>query len=395
MYGQGRLTPFTLKFLQECSLDSVLAKLPVLIRPAPLYVLEAFALTPIENAKVVLLGQDPYPQGATGLSFSKKRGEPVTASLANMFACLTRSKFKVGNHCDLTYWARQGVLCINAALTLGEKSNDHAEIWKEFTKTLIGKLAALPTPPVLILLGGHAQKFARDDITCHVWGHPSPVATVNNDHNSPAAFYNCDVFTKTAHLVDWGLFPDSSMRLRGYDLPDDICETNGALWIFTDGAASKNGAACCRASWAFHATDGVVYYEEHGECAPIDIPGKEYKTSNLRGELLAILKGIQWCVYEAQNDTLCYVTKVTIVTDSMYSINMIENGYHAAFNEDLICYAQTQLATLKTIHPVYFLHQKAHISRKKMEAITDPQARFLWAHNNRADELATRVLNPQ
>ncbi len=402
MYGQGRLTPFTLKTLQDCGLDAVLAGLPSVIQPPALKVLEAYAQTPIEATRAVFLGQDPFPTGAIGLAFSKARGEPVKDSLANIFACLRRSGYNVGAtpHCDLLYWAKQGVLLVNVALTMGVKSGDHMSRWRDFTRKVIGVMAARPNPPVFIALGDAAStvcKGVTGTATVLRWGHPSPMSTVNADHSDPRAFIHADVFTRCADLVsqerriDWGLCPRSTFIDRPSTVPEECPEEPDTLWLFTDGAATANGKKTCRASWAFHATDGVVCHEGSGECAPVDLPGKEFMSSNQRGELMGVLKGLEHCLYEAVNQTLPYATRLVVVTDSMYCVNLLSGGQRAACNVDLISWALDIIGRLQRLLPITFVHQKAHPTKKTMMGLTG-QALFLCMHNDRVDKLAAAVL---
>src|SRR4051812_30151239 len=109
--------------------------------PGPL-IFNAFEQTPVANVKVVILGQDPYhgPRQAMGLSFSVQKGVPPPPSLMNIFKELHEDVgIPIPSHGDLTYWAQQGVLLLNASLTVraGEPMS-HSKIgWHTFTNTVI------------------------------------------------------------------------------------------------------------------------------------------------------------------------------------------------------------------------------------------------------------------
>src|SRR5690606_2645258 len=133
-------------------------------KPAKENILRAFCLTPLSELKIVLLGQDPYPTpgNACGLSFSVPRGIRVPASLKMIFKCLSHCGLLKGEERKdgcLEGWARQGILLLNAALTMHSKSNDHKRIWHKFTIELIKMIAAVKPETIFMLFGGDAQKY--------------------------------------------------------------------------------------------------------------------------------------------------------------------------------------------------------------------------------------------
>ena len=118
--------------------------------PAPELMFNALRLCPADGLRVVLLGQDPYPkrENAMGLSFAAPRGRAVPASLRNIYECLRHCDLiaAVPSHGDLTAWARQGVLMLNAALTTEVgRSNAHADVWEPYTDKLISLLNSTRT----------------------------------------------------------------------------------------------------------------------------------------------------------------------------------------------------------------------------------------------------------
>ena len=128
---------------------------------------ELFALkvTPAEKVRAVILGQDPYhePGQAMGLSFSVSKGTPLPPSLRNIYKELQDDLgITPAPHGDLTAWAENGVLLLNAVLTVERgKANSHADFgWQQFTDAVISATNALPQPIVFILWGAQAQKKA-------------------------------------------------------------------------------------------------------------------------------------------------------------------------------------------------------------------------------------------
>ena len=177
--------------------------------PGP-FIFNAFDTTPIDNVKVVILGQDPYhgPGQAHGLCFSVQKGIAPPPSLVNIFKELHDDiGITIPNHGNLTHWAQQGVFLLNASLTVraGEPMS-HAKIgWATFTDTVIKKISEQKKQVVFLLWG----KFAQDkkiliDETKHLVlkaAHPSPLSA----HNG---FMGCKHFSKAnAWLMSKGIDP--------------------------------------------------------------------------------------------------------------------------------------------------------------------------------------------
>jgi uracil-DNA glycosylase len=124
----------------------------------------AFRLTPYDEVKVVLLGQDPYPSpgDAMGLSFSVRPDRPLTKSLLSINLMMAFDELKPLTHGDLTPWGEQGVLLLNTALTVVRKdAGSHLEQWEPFTEAVIEILLARDLPMVFLLWGGPAKKWER------------------------------------------------------------------------------------------------------------------------------------------------------------------------------------------------------------------------------------------
>jgi uracil-DNA glycosylase len=169
-------------------------------------VFNAMRLTTFESVKVVILGQDPYfnehPQlgpEAHGLCFSVLEGIPAPPSLRNIFKEIHRSIYEdnpdVEFSTDLTRWARQGVLLLNASLTVIAKTpNAHANIgWHILTDNIIETLSSKKESVVFMLWGAFAGKKATlIDTTKHLvlqTSHPSPLS-------AHRGFLGSDVFKK-------------------------------------------------------------------------------------------------------------------------------------------------------------------------------------------------------
>jgi uracil-DNA glycosylase len=178
--------------------------------PGPL-IFNAFNQTPLDKVKVVILGQDPYhnPGQAHGLSFSVPAGIKPPPSLVNMYREIqtdTGIAMPV-NYGNLTHWAEQGVLLLNAILTVrANEPASHAKIgWMNFTDAVIQKISDHKKGVVFLLWGKFAQeKQVLVDETKHFLlkaAHPSPFSVERG-------FYGCKHFSKTNELlIQQGLAP--------------------------------------------------------------------------------------------------------------------------------------------------------------------------------------------
>lgn len=178
-------------------------------------VFTAFQLTPYEAVRVLILGQDPYPgEGqAHGLSFSVKPGIKIPASLRNMYQELKDDlgiePAKTGY---LANWAKQGVLMLNAVLTVRARdANSHkGKGWELFTDAVIKAVSAKSEPVVFVLWGGYAQKKLRlIDASRHAIvesAHPSPLSAHNGFFGSkPFSRINAALLEKGFQSIDWEL----------------------------------------------------------------------------------------------------------------------------------------------------------------------------------------------
>ncbi len=174
----------------------------------------ALNLTPYENVRVLLLGQDPYPTPgfAHGLCFSVKTGVKHPASLRNMFKELQADLgCKIPNHGYLEGWARQGILMLNAVLTVraGEANSHAGKGWEEFTDAIIRALNAKESPVVFVLWGNYAQKKLKliDESKHQVIksAHPSPLSYKKFAGSKPYSKINEALKKQSNEPINWQL----------------------------------------------------------------------------------------------------------------------------------------------------------------------------------------------
>jgi uracil-DNA glycosylase len=184
----------------------------------------ALELTPLDQVRVVILGQDPYHgEGqAHGLSFSVREGVRTPPSLVNIYKELeTDLGIPRASHGMLDHWAAQGVLLLNAVLSvrMGEAASHQKRGWERFTDAVIAAVNAQPNPVVFLLWGAYAQKKAAfvDDVTrCGEAGggrhlviqsaHPSPLAARTGFFGSrPFSRANAFLETHGRTPIDWAL----------------------------------------------------------------------------------------------------------------------------------------------------------------------------------------------
>lgn len=166
-------------------------------------IFRAFDLTPVDQVKVVILGQDPYhgPGQAMGLSFSVPDGVPAPPSLKNIFHEIeTDLGITMSGRPNLEDWARQGVLLLNAVLTVrcGQAASHSGIGWQEFTDAVI-KYISDNCQGVVFMLWGNFARAKREliDTSRHYVleaAHPSPLAR--------GAFFGCRHFSQANYLLE-------------------------------------------------------------------------------------------------------------------------------------------------------------------------------------------------
>jgi uracil-DNA glycosylase len=166
-------------------------------------IFNAFNFTTPSNIKVVILGQDPYhgKRQAHGLSFSVPNGVKIPPSLRNIFKELQSDlNHSISGNGNLESWAKQGVLLLNATLTVREKkAGSHQKLgWEAFTDSIIKKLSAEKEGVIFLLWGAFAQKkSALINVNKHhvlTTTHPSPFSAYRG-------FLGCKHFSKTNEIL--------------------------------------------------------------------------------------------------------------------------------------------------------------------------------------------------
>ena len=166
-------------------------------------IFNALKATSCKDTKVVLLGQDPYhgPGQAHGMCFSVKKGVEPPPSLVNIFKELVDDVgITMPAHGDLTYWAQQGVLLLNTALTVraGQPNSHRGVGWETFTDRVIEEVNRKDGPVVFLLWGANARsKVPMIDTSRHVIlqaPHPSPLS-------ASRGFFGCRHFSETNEIL--------------------------------------------------------------------------------------------------------------------------------------------------------------------------------------------------
>jgi uracil-DNA glycosylase len=185
------------------------------IYPPGSQIFNAFNTTPFSSVKVVLLGQDPYhgPGQAHGLCFSVPKGVQQPPSLVNIFKEVnTDLNIPIPNHGNLEKWAKQGVLLLNATLTVrAHQAGSHQNRgWEQFTDAAIKSLSEQRNGLVFLLWGAYAQAKSKIiDLNRHfilTAPHPSPLSVYRG-------FFGCKHFSKANALlreqgleeIDWSV----------------------------------------------------------------------------------------------------------------------------------------------------------------------------------------------
>jgi uracil-DNA glycosylase len=186
------------------------------VYPPEADVFAAFQHTPLSEVKVVLIGQDPYPgpNQAHGLCFSVRPGVKPPASLMNIFKELKSDVgFRIPNNGCLTPWADQGMLLLNAVLTVraGEPNSQKNKGWEKFTDTAIRAVSDKEEPVVFALWGAFAQKKEKlIDTQRHrvvKAAHPSPLSAKKFFGSRPFSKINAALEEVGHAPIDWQL-PD-------------------------------------------------------------------------------------------------------------------------------------------------------------------------------------------
>ena len=197
--------------------DVIIKKNITKIYPLPEYIFSAFLITPANNVKVVIIGQDPYFNGemhnlnnvpqAMGLSFSVPKGIKIPSSLMNIYKNLEKYGHikEIPETGNLWFWAIQGCLMLNTALTVEDGSKEsHTDIWEWFTDYIIEYISKYMKDVIFVLWGSYAytkKKLINENKHFTIISsHPSGLSANKEFKNYPA-FMNCDHFGKINDIL--------------------------------------------------------------------------------------------------------------------------------------------------------------------------------------------------
>ncbi len=193
-------------------------------------IFRALSLVPMEKTKVVIIGQDPYPQPdiADGLAFSTQVPSYIPDTLKIVFKEIRRSCYPKEEHedlfksCDLTWWADQGVLLLNTALTVRHyDSGSHIQIWRPFLMKILAILNELKRPVCWMLWGTEAKAFRKllNEVTTLFGGekailtgyHPIAESRGSGIFTGCDHFVTCNIFLEARYGkgqgIEWKTYP--------------------------------------------------------------------------------------------------------------------------------------------------------------------------------------------
>jgi len=184
------------------------------VYPPAKFIFNAFELTPFDKVKVVILGQDPYhgENQANGLAFSVNDGVQMPPSLVNIYKEIEKDlgQKSINKNGNLENWAKQGVLMLNATLTVGANmaGSHQKKGWEDFTDAVIKILSEQKENLVFILWGAYAQKKGSViDESKHLViksAHPSPLSAYNGFFGSkPFSQANTYLIFKEKEPINW------------------------------------------------------------------------------------------------------------------------------------------------------------------------------------------------
>lgn len=356
--------------------------------------------TPLNGIKVIILGQDPYHKDgwAHGLSFSCL--STIPPSLKNIYKSLLNAKLidNIPTHGELTSWATQNVLLLNASLTttIG-KAGDHMGMWLPYTQLVVQRLCQYyydnGEQLIFMLWGNFAKKFSYFiDEDFHIvlnWIHPSPLAQRVKDKS--LLFINCTHFKECNELlindnklpINWNSINTTKITTKKQKNKRNVkkkektqhnshCDNknrdaksilniNDRHHIaFTDGGCHPNNKSKkSRAGWALSFVSGPL--KDRVVYGNLDV--KKHNASNIRAEGYAIIRALDYV-----NDCKQEWDKLTIVTDCEFWVNMVEiympkwnkNTFIEKSNPDLTQRLWNIYNDISNTKNIQFIHIKSH-----------------------------------
>lgn len=359
--------------------------------------------TPLDDIKIIILGQDPYhkKEWAHGLSFSCMKKIPP--SLRNIYKCLINSKLisKKPVSGDLSSWATQGVLLLNTSLstTIG-KAGAHLKLWNPYINKVIERITQyhydICNQLIFMLWGEFAKKFASNiDEDFHIlmsWKHPSPLAQRGSVKEK---FIYCNHFFKANEFlreekreINWDSINVSLVTNKYDDAKTtlNICKTHTIA--FTDGSCYPNNSSK-------ESVGGYSALFTSGELSDTYIYGSLDTThknaTNIRAEGFAILRVME-IIDDKKNKH-----PLTIITDCEFWIKMIEiympkwsdAKFEEKNNTDLTTKIWKTYKNLSKKITIKLIHVKSHNKNGWREYDEGTYERYCYDQNDYVDKLCT------
>lgn len=406
--------------LVECLglMEELCPDLSVISPPVDL-IFAAFSQFDVDDLSCIVVGQDPYPHDAVGLSFVTSRTKSVPASLRNIHLCLSNSGW---DKIDIASWPKQGVLMLNKYLTLDSTlpKKRHA-FWSKFTELVVRRVVIYHKRknnrqiPIL-MWGDHAKISDLPDYAMELyWGHPSSAAN-HNQRDNPKHFKYCDHFSLVNQyltsqglpIVEWGVKTNLNAPPLIISTESEIIEPKTLqkekkpVFVFVDGGCSGNGKVNAIASYAYSFPEKYMDQEnaiiESGSGLVPHVDG--YKPTNNRGELLAMILALERILRDKH-----LVSSILIVPDSTYTMNIVSEWivkwhrddptFSHRKNPDYLQRIWKVLLDLKPLTPI-LVHQDSHgkvAPGKDKKYITGGRDYENFMGNKFVDSLCTQEIN--
>lgn len=348
-------------------------------------------LTPLDNIKIIIVGQDAYYTDGTaqGLCFSSL-DKKIPPSLMNIYKCLKNSELidKMPDTADISYWARQGVLLINVGITTEKGiAGKHLRIWANYSINLFKNISEYGIKNnkrfIYFLWGNYAQNLKNFVDPGHIvmtWTHPSPLAQRGPEEKR---FINCNHFKEANKLLSsWGVDVINWNPICDEERKEEkiICHS-----VFVDGACKGNGSKTASGGYAAIFVDGPWKDREVAE--PLQ------NTTNIRAEAAAIIKVLELLNEEEEWD------KCAIYTDSEFWRKMIyeymprwsEETFNKKANPDLTKKIWELWRGIKNKNQyIEIIWVPAH-NKRGWKTSENAYEKWCYMNNERVDKLANSV----
>ncbi|MEM3062247.1 MAG: uracil-DNA glycosylase [Nitrososphaerota archaeon] len=344
-------------------------------------ILEAFKYFSPEQLRIIIIGQDPYPnkEHAHGLSFSVPSGVSIPPSLKNIYKCLIERKQiqKFPESGNLVSWAKQGVLLLNRYLTRSiEKSDELHSFWSNFTDKLLYHLSRdlaekYEYKYVAVFLWGEKakelEKIISNRFEIFIWGHPSPMSALNR-REGPHNFMNCHNFEMAnLHLRRNKLQPIN------WD-PENTISVKKIIAVYIGACInSKIGSYAVYFPPLYNGIPNIITMQIYGIVPPYRmelgndikkglITKESYPITDNRAELVALIYSL-WAIQDIKTEEIYLVTKSTyiqcLLEKKINNFNDKDLQEDRILNSDLIIIIKKILPQIKIkiIHPTNIEHK--------------------------------------